>query len=195
MAQHYFHLSNFTSGPGEDPVQGPGDGEGGLHGPGDLGQGHPVAVALDDVAIAAKAVADAALSVAEAPPDALDVVDGAGVEPPTDDVGDTNAAAGAVEHVYADIVYAPVGDNVPGLHYEEIRLSDDDNKADVTDGDGDSLLVNRSVPELVNGVHDDDHDSNPGPEQPQDVPLNVLHDAPAGSDQEANHTPEPPAEL
>ena len=34
-----------------------------------------------------------------------------------------------------------------------------------------------------------------GPEQPQDVPLNVLHDAPAGSDQEANHTPEPPAEL
>ena len=167
MAQHYFHLSNFTSGPGEDPVQGPGDGEGGLHGPGDLGQGHPVAVALDDVAIAAKAVADAALSVAEAPPDAIDVVDDAGVEAPTDDV----------------------------LHYEEIRLSDDENEADVTDGDGDSLLVNRSVPELVNGVHDDDHDSGRGPEQPLDVPLNVLHDAPAGSDHEANHTPEPPAEL
>ena len=87
MAQHYLHLSNFTSGPDEDPVQGPGDGEEGLHGPGDLGQGHPVAVGLDDVAIAADAIAHAAMSVAEAPPDAIDVVDDVGVEAPTDDIG------------------------------------------------------------------------------------------------------------
>ena len=50
------------------------------------------------------------------------------------------------------------GDNVPGhgLLYEEILLSDDDNNAtdseNVTGGDGDSLVVNRSVPEIVNGV-------------------------------------------
>ena len=94
MAHHYLHLSDFTSGPGEDPVQGPGDDEEGPHGPGDdLRQGHPVAAGLHDVAIAAEAVAEAALSVAKALPVALDFVDGAGVEPPTDDVGDTDAVA------------------------------------------------------------------------------------------------------
>ena len=148
MSRHYLHLSDFTSGPGVDPIQGPGDNEEGLHGPGgDLGPGHPVVAALDDVAIAADAVADAALSVAEAPPDALDSVDGAGVEPPTNN-------AGVMEHVYADIIYGPGVEGDPGLNYEEIRLSDDDNNADVTDEDADSLLVNRSLPELVNGVNE-----------------------------------------
>ena len=98
MAHHYLHLSDFTSGPGEDPVQGPGDDEEGLHGPGDdLRQGHPVAAGLHDVAIAAEAVAEAALSVAKALPVPLDFVDGAGVEPPTDDVGDTVAIVGMME--------------------------------------------------------------------------------------------------
>ena len=98
MAHHYLHLSDFTSGPGEDPVQGPGDDEEGLHGPGDdLRQGHPVAAGLHDVAIAAEAVAEAALSVAKALPVPLDFVDGAGVEPPTDDVGDTEAIVGMME--------------------------------------------------------------------------------------------------
>ena len=210
MSRQYFHLTDFTSGQVVDPVQGLGDNEDGLHGPaGDLGpdQGHPVAAALDDVAIAADAVADAAMVVAEAPPEGLDsVVDGAGDGPPT-------------EHVYASIVYGPVGggnpgleydevnlsdedNNVnnadvggnPGLNYEEIRISDNENSADVTDEDADSLLVNRSVPYLVNG-HDDGHDSDPEPERPHDVPLQVLHEAPAESDHEASHTPGPPAEL
>ena len=60
----------------------------------------------------------------------------------------------------------------------------------MTDEDGDSLLVNRSVPGLVNGPHDDDHDSSSGPEELQVVPLNVIHDATAGPDHEANYTPE-----
>ena len=79
-------------------MQGPGDDEEGLHGPGDdLRQGHPVAAGLHDVAIAAEAVAEAALSVAKALPVPLDFVDGAGVEPPTDDVGDTEAIVGMME--------------------------------------------------------------------------------------------------
>ena len=215
MSRQYFHLTDFTSGQVVDPVQGLGDNEDGLHGPaGDLGpdQGHPVAAALDDVAIAAEAVADAAMVVAEAPPEGLDSVDGAGDGPPTDN-------AGSLEHVYTSIIYGPVGggnpgleydevnlsdedNNVnnadvggnPGLNYEEIRISDNENNADVTDEDADSLLVNRSVPYLVNG-HDDGHDSDPEPERPHDVPLQVLHEAPAESDHEASHTPGPPAEL
>ena len=39
------------------------------------------------MAIAADAIAHAAMSVAEAPPDAIDVVDDVGVEAPTDDIG------------------------------------------------------------------------------------------------------------
>ena len=216
MSHHYFHLADFTSGPGVDPMQGPGDNEEGLHGPaGDLGpdQGHPVVAALDDVAMAADAVADAAMVMAEAPPEDLDSVDGAGDGPPTDN-------AGSLEHVYTPIIYGPVvegspgleydevrlsdeDNNVnnadvggdPGLNYEEVRISDDDNNADVTDEDVDSLLVNRSVPELVNG-HDDGHSSDPEPERPHDIPLQVLHEAPAESDHdEASHTPGPPAEL
>ena len=64
MSRQYFHLTDFTSGQVVDPVQGLGDNEDGLHGPaGDLGpdQGHPVAAALDDVAIAADADANCLL--------------------------------------------------------------------------------------------------------------------------------------
>ena len=39
MSRHYFHLTDFTSGHGVDPVQGLCDNEEGLHGPaGDLGE-------------------------------------------------------------------------------------------------------------------------------------------------------------
>ena len=142
MSQHYLFLSTCTSNPQQVPdenlIQGLDDGEERLHGQDDLSHGHPVAVALDDVAVAAVAVADAALSVAKAPPDVIEVVGEAGIEAPIDEigVGDAVAGASAMNHVYTDIVYAPIGDNVsgPGLLYEEIRLSVDDNEADVSDG-------------------------------------------------------------
>ena len=73
----------------------------------------------------------------------------------------------------------------------------------MTGVDGDTLVVNRNVPDIFNGVHDDDHidpldadgDGDQGLVEHVDIPLNILQnddpDAPANSVPEANLTTEP----